>query len=204
MTEDEARAIVRERFGAAAEARLAVFAAMVIDATASQNLIAPSTIDHIWARHVLDSVQLIALAPAGANRWLDIGTGGGFPGLAVAIVTETPMVLVEPRKKRAAFLGACVERMGMAAQVTVTAARVATVDSVADVITARAVGSVDSLLNWAYHCATPTTRWLLPRGKMDYPVVHAAEGKWRFMFHVEHSITDPESRILILDGVTPR
>ncbi|WP_174286931.1 16S rRNA (guanine(527)-N(7))-methyltransferase RsmG [Sphingomonas bacterium] len=202
MTEDEARAILRTRFGPAVEARLEAFAAMVVAENAAQNLIAPSTIARIWGRHILDSLQLVALAPRG--RWLDIGTGGGFPGLAVAIATDLPMTLVEPRKRRAQFLSDCVDRLQLGHRVTVVGTRVANVDATADVISARAVGSVDTLLGWAYRCATPTTRWLLPRGKMDYPVLQAAEGKWQFMFHVEQSLTDPESRILILDGVRPR
>ncbi len=202
MTEDEARAWVRERFGGDAESRLAAFAAMVEAENAVQNLVAPSTIAQMWARHIVDSLQLVALGQAG--HWLDIGTGGGFPGLAVSIATGTPMTLVEPRKRRAQFLSECVETLGLDLQVAVVAAKVAGVTAKADVISARAVGSVDAIINWAYHCATPATRWLLPRGKMDYPVLHAAEAKWRFMFHVEHSLTDPESRILILDGVTPR
>ena len=202
MTEDEAKAVVLDRFGHVAISRLEAFAAMVVEENASQNLIAPSTVEHIWDRHILDSLQLVAMAPAG--RWLDIGTGGGFPGLAVAIVTDAPMTLVEPRKRRAEFLMTSVDRLGLHDQVSVVTSRVANVDTTADIISARAVGSVDALIGWAYHCATPTTRWLLPRGKMDYPVLHAAEGKWRFMFHVEQSLTDPESRILILIGVTPR
>ena len=202
MIEEEARALVRERFGSMAETRLTALAAMVVEENAAQNLVAPSTIAHMWDRHILDSLQLVGMAPSG--RWLDIGTGGGFPGLAVAIVTDQPMTLVEPRKRRAQFLSDCVDRLDLSSRVIVIAARVASVTAIADVISARAVGSVDALLGWAYHCATPTTRWLLPRGKMDYPVLHAAEGKWRFMFHVEHSLTSPESRILVLDGVTPR
>ena len=202
MTEDDATAFVRARFGATVEARLASFAAMVVAENADQNLIAPSTIDRMWSRHIVDSLQLVALAPPG--RWLDIGTGGGFPGLAVAIATDGPMMLVEPRKKRAAFLTDCIERLALSERVTVVAARIASVTATADIISARAVGSIDSLLNWAHHCATPTTRWLLPRGKMDYPMLHAAEGKWRFMFHVEQSLTDAGSTILVLNGVAPR
>ena len=202
MTEDDAKTYVRERFGQDGVQRLAEFAAMVVEENGAQNLVAPSTIEHMWVRHIVDSLQLIGLA--GDGCWLDIGTGGGFPGLAIAIVTDRAMTLVEPRKKRAQFLSDCVDRLGLADRVIVTAARVASVESVAETISARAVGSVDALLNWAYHCATPTTRWLLPRGKMDYPVLHAAEGKWRFMFHVEQSLTDAESRILVLNGVTPR
>ena len=203
MTEDAARAIVRERFGRDAEERLSALVDMVVAENGAQNLIAPSTIPAIWSRHILDSVQLLALAPA-QGRWLDIGTGGGFPGLAVAIVTDRPMTLVEPRKRRAQFLAGAVERLGMQHRVDVAAMKVGGISAKAEILSARAVASVETLLGWAYHIATPETRWLLPRGKIDYADLSAAEGKWRFMFHVEHSITDPESLILILDQVRLR
>ena len=135
MTEDDARAEVVARFSEALTERLARFAALVVAENAAQNLIAPSTIDHIWARHVLDSLQLLALAPEG--HWLDIGTGGGFPGLAIAIASERSVTLVEPRKRRARFLADCVDQLGLADRVTVVAARIASVDVEADVISAR-------------------------------------------------------------------
>ncbi|RZM33276.1 MAG: 16S rRNA (guanine(527)-N(7))-methyltransferase RsmG, partial [Sphingomonas sp.] len=106
MTEDDAQSWTTERFGAEATERLNAFVAMVVEEAPHQNLIAPSTIPTIWDRHVVDSLQLIALAGAdtSAKRWLDIGTGGGFPGMVVALVREGPVDLVEPRRRRADFL----------------------------------------------------------------------------------------------------
>ncbi|MDB5680584.1 MAG: rsmG, partial [Sphingomonas bacterium] len=103
MTEDEARAWAAARFDSAAMDRLDRLAAIVAEESERQNLIERSTLDQIWARHIVDSLQLVALGPEGP--WLDIGTGAGFPGLAVASVEpERAMSMVEPRRLRADYL----------------------------------------------------------------------------------------------------
>ena len=83
MSEEETRCIVQSIVGAAAVRRLEALATLVIAENQRQNLIAQSTIDSLWARHILDSVQLKRFAGKDES-WLDIGTGGGFPGLAIA------------------------------------------------------------------------------------------------------------------------
>lgn len=104
MTEDEARDWATARFGAEAIGRLDHLAAIVTVESDQQNLIARSTLATIWSRHIVDSLQLAPLAPDGGD-WLDIGTGAGFPGLALAAVQpERRFVLVEPRRLRADFL----------------------------------------------------------------------------------------------------
>lgn len=204
MTEDEARNWVLARFGAEATERLSAFLMMVVEENDRQNLIAPSTIATIWDRHAVDSLQLLALAGDGAKNWLDIGTGGGFPGLAVAIVKPLTMALVEPRKRRAEFLSDCVERLGLSDRVSVHTAKVQNVAAISDVISARAVATIGNLLRAASHCATKETRWLLPRGQVGERELVALRQHWRVMFHVEHSVTNPESSIVILDGVSAR
>ena len=206
MTEDEARTWVLERFGPVATERVAAFVAMVVEEAAHQNLIAPSTIPTIWERHVVDSLQLVALAgpETDAMRWLDIGTGGGFPGMVVALVREGPVDLVEPRRRRADFLQLCVARLGLGGQVRVHASKVENATADAAIISARAVASLENLLRGAAHCATTETRWLLPRGRLDKAEITALQKPWHFMFHVEQSVTNPESSIVVLDRVRAR
>jgi 16S rRNA (guanine527-N7)-methyltransferase len=198
MTEDEARRWIVERRGAAIEARLAAFVALVVAENDRQNLIAPSTVPVIWTRHIVDSLQLLSLAPEHAGRWIDIGSGGGFPGLVLAIAGATPMLLVEPRRRRVEFLRDCVDRLGLS-DVTVAADRIERVSAKADVITARAVSSVENLLRDAAHCSTTTTRWLLPRGSIETSELPALLRRYKLVFHVEQSLTHADSSILVLD-----
>ena len=204
MTEEQARDWVVQRFGEEAAERIDYFLNLVIVENDQQNLIAPSTIATIWARHALDSVQLIPLADRADGQWVDIGTGGGFPGMVVALAWPGRMALVEPRKRRADFLRDCAERLGIADRVSVHASKIEAVDVKADVISARAVATVENLLRAAAHCGKQDTRWLLPRGRLDEREIKTLKRQWRFVFHVEHSITSAESSIVILDRVEAR
>lgn len=198
MTEDEALGWIEERFDGVVIDRLRAFSAMVIEENARQNLISPASIPSIWSRHVVDSLQLVSLAPLD-GAWMDIGTGGGFPGLVVAIARDESMTLVEPRRRRAEFLQQCADQIGLA-QVRVEACKVERVNGTAAVISARAVATVENLLRAAKHCATPTTRWLLPRGSIDRAELSAAVAAHRMVFHVEHSLTHADSSIVILEA----
>ena len=204
MTEEQARDWVVQRFGEEAAERIDYFLNLVIVENDQQNLIAPSTIATIWARHALDSVQLIPLADRADGQWVEIGTGVGFPGMVVALAWPGRMALVEPRKRRADFLRDCAERLGIADRVSVHASKIEAVDVKADVISARAVATVENLLRAAAHCGKQDTRWLLPRGRLDEREIKTLKRQWRFVFHVEHSITSAESSIVILDRVEAR
>ncbi|MCP3734062.1 16S rRNA (guanine(527)-N(7))-methyltransferase RsmG [Sphingomonas sp. RP10(2022)] len=198
MNEDDAKAVIVERFGAAKADRVAAFLTLVAQESDRQNLIAPSTVATIWTRHALDSAQLLFHVEQPECEWLDIGTGGGFPGLVVALLFDGPVTMVEPRKKRAAFLRQCVDDLGVD-NARVLANKVEAVDGQFAIISARAVASVEKLLQAAEHCATPDTRWILPRGRMEPEQLTALRRDRSRVFHVEHSVTDPNSTILIVD-----
>ena len=201
MTEDEAKAWIDTRYGAAIVDRLATFVAMVVAENDAQNLIAPSTISAIWVRHVVDSAQLAPLGQAGV--WIDIGTGGGFPGIVIGLLRDDPIILVEPRKRRAAFLATCAEQLGLA-NVRTAATTIEHITDRADVISARAVASVEKLLQIAAGCAKRETRWLLPRGRLAEADVVELKRRWHGVFHVEQSLTDMQSSILVIDGLARR
>ncbi|MGY4395039.1 16S rRNA (guanine527-N7)-methyltransferase [Sphingomonas sp. UYAg733] len=204
MTEDEAQQWVIDRFGLAAHSRLEKFADLVRAESVNQNLIAASTLDSLWVRHIVDSAQLINLADDIEGDWLDIGTGAGFPGLVVAILGNRPMTLVEPRRRRADFLTVSVGALKIANRVIVIAAKVEAVRKTAAIISARAVAPVGALLASASHVGTRNTRWLLPKGLRAREEVAQAQQTWHGMFHVEHSITDPNSLIVIANKVSRR
>lgn len=203
MTEEKARGRVAELVGVEACRRLDHLADLVLAENERQNLIGGSTVAHLWARHMLDSLQLLPLATGADGPWVDIGTGGGFPGLAIAAAVLRPVVLVEPRRGRAEFLQRAAETLGLN-HVTVRQAKIEAVDDVAAaVISARAVAPVEKLLQAAQRCATPRTRWLFLRGR----VTHEERDRWiqaRIMFHVEQSLTDPASAVVVVTGAGGR
>ncbi|MEO5492775.1 MAG: 16S rRNA (guanine(527)-N(7))-methyltransferase RsmG [Sphingomonas sp.] len=202
MTEDEARAWAASRFGSATMDRLDRLVTIVAVESERQNLIARSTLDSVWERHIVDSLQLVPLGPDGV--WIDIGTGAGFPGLAVAAAEpQRAMILVEPRRLRADFLRNAAEQLGLT-NVTVIGAKVEAVRDKAKVISARAVSRIGALLASAEQCANNETIWLLPKGRNTDEEVAEARRTWHGVFHVEQSITSPDSAIVIARGVRRR
>jgi 16S rRNA (guanine527-N7)-methyltransferase len=202
VTEDDAKAWVQGSFGNEALAQLQRFADLVIDESSRQNLISASTLPHLWSRHIVDSAQLLASARPG--RWLDIGTGAGFPGLVIAII-RGEVVMVEPRRRRAEFLQSCLDTLGLCGNNQVQAVKAESLPGQPfAVISARAVAALPALIASACHCATPGTIWLLPKGRNAADEVAEARRTWHGMFHVEHSITDPESLVVIAKGVRRR
>jgi 16S rRNA (guanine527-N7)-methyltransferase len=206
MTEDEARSWVREHFGVPRETLLERFGAIVLAEADRQNLISAGTRTELWARHLTDSAQLIPLADAAPGLWIDIGTGAGFPGMVVALLTDRPVQLIEPRAKRAAFLREAAEALGVSNRVTVFAQRAqsAPKGAPAAVISARAVSSLGELFTAARHLSTRSTLWLLPKGRNARSEVEDVTQSWQGVFHVEQSLTQAESAIVIAREVRPR
>lgn len=203
MTEEEAREWVRSRFDVSRETLLDRFAAMLREESARQNLVSASTLDAVWSRHLVDSAQLILLADVD-GPWIDIGSGAGLPGLVVAALTDREVTLVEPRAKRVAFLRDAAEALGLT-NVTVAGSRIETHRPAkrAAVISARAVAPLYELFAGAQHCTDSSTVWLLPKGRNAESEVEAARGAWQGVFHVEPSITSPDSGIVIARKVRP-
>ena len=100
MTEEEAKAWIVERYGAAKLDRLSDYVGLLLAANASQNLISRKTESSVWTRHILDSAQLLAFAPD-AEDWLDVGSGPGLPGVVLAILSERINNLTEHFKTHA-------------------------------------------------------------------------------------------------------
>ncbi|WP_288457045.1 16S rRNA (guanine(527)-N(7))-methyltransferase RsmG [uncultured Sphingomonas sp.] len=201
-TEDDARAWIAARHGDAAVDRLGRFAAIVVEEAARQNLISPSTIPHIWVRHLLDSAQLLTHADSVSGAWLDVGTGAGFPGTVIALLRQEPITLVEPRAKRAMFLSDSATALGLD-HVTVVQSRVETMPaSRFAIISARAVASLDDIGDMTRHVRDARTRYILPRGRSGRTDLETLRREWQGLFHVEQSLTDPESTIILGQGVT--
>jgi 16S rRNA (guanine527-N7)-methyltransferase len=202
MTEDEARSWLVEALDVPRETMnvLDRYVALLLDEATRQNLISDSTRDHVWARHIVDSAQLLMLASdAPAGTWIDLGSGAGLPGLVIAALTDRPMLLVESRRKRVEFLAEAVKAMGVEKHVKVEGRRVETLPdgTAAAVISARAFAPLDRLFTVAHRISRSGTVWLLPKGRGAQSELEVARGAWQGVFHVKQSVTDPASEIIV-------
>jgi 16S rRNA (guanine527-N7)-methyltransferase len=182
-------------------ALLSLYVELLVDENRRQNLIGRSTVEELWQRHIADSAQLVRFAPRPDSSWLDIGSGAGLPGLVIAILTQGPVTLAEPRKLRADFLARAAEALALAGRVTVHAAKAERLAGTFDVITARAVAPVDSLLRISQHLSTDKTLLLFPKGKSAQKELEEARQSWQGDFRLEPSETSQEAAILIATGV---
>lgn len=184
-------------------AALECYVALLRAEAGRQNLVARSTLDTLWARHIVDSAQLLTHAPQdySAGPWLDLGSGPGLPGLVVAICTGKPIILVESRRRRVEFLHNAIEALGLGDVVTVFGGRLEAMERCkAAVITARAFAPLPKLLSLAGRFSTENTIWILPKGKNAVNELEALPKNWQRLFHVKQSLTDPEAGILLGQG----
>ncbi|WP_380873120.1 ribosomal RNA small subunit methyltransferase G [Sphingomonas sp. DBB INV C78] len=204
MTEDEARAWIAAHFDVSRETleKLDTLVRCVVEESTHQNLIAASTVPAIWARHIVDSAQLLLYA---RGPWLDLGSGAGFPGLVVAALTDETVTVVESRRKRIDFLNQTAERMGVGDRVSVIGQRVELVESQPfSIISARAFAPLDKLLDLAFRFSRPETIWVLPKGKSAKAELDQVRQTWQGAFRIEPSVTDPEAGVIVATDVKPR
>ena len=203
LAEDCAQAIALNQDSVSRETwgRLDALVARVIDRQATMNLIAPSTIPTIWTRHVADSLQLLPLA-AGAKRWIDFGSGAGFPGLAIACaLVETvggQIHLVESTQKKAAFLRETVDALHLPAIVHAQRIEDFTRSNKVpfEVVTARALAPLERLLGYANPLLKRGTVGLFPKGQDIAAELTAASKSWKIDAELIPSKTDPHARIV--------
>jgi len=199
LAEVSGRPVSRETFEV-----LERFAALLRDESRRQNLVSASTLDGLWDRHILDSAQLVRSEPRDGSSWIDIGSGAGLPGLVIAALVTGPVVLVEPRRRRAEFLARAIVELGLDGRVYVAAAKAENVTGRFDVITARAVAPLDRLLGISTHLSTRNSIWVLPKGRSAQSELVEARRNWHCDATAVPSLTDPQSRILVLRNVKAR
>ncbi|HKU97360.1 MAG TPA: 16S rRNA (guanine(527)-N(7))-methyltransferase RsmG [Vineibacter sp.] len=160
------------------------------------NLIASSTVDDVWGRHVLDSLQVLPLIPPEARNLADLGSGAGFPGLTLAIARPDLNVrLIESDVRKSTFLGEVARRAAPNATVINQRIEAATVGP-ADVITARALAPLPKLLDWAHKFVTDPTICLFHKGKGLDDELTDAQRSWMMTIDRVPSVTAPDAAIL--------
>jgi 16S rRNA (guanine527-N7)-methyltransferase len=192
---DKAAALALTPVSRETEARLDAYVDLLLRWQAKTNLIASSTLPNLWTRHISDSLQLLTLAPD-AKLWVDLGSGGGFPGvvLACAMMADRPgaMVhLVERNAKKAAFLREALRITG--ATGTVHLADIGdSVDSFpgqADCVTARAVAPLHQLLGFAEPLVRRGAKALFLKGQDVEAELTKATKYWRIAPRLHPSLT---------------
>lgn len=174
---------------------------------AKTNLIAPSTLTQVWTRHVADSLQFAALAPK-AKRWVDIGSGGGFPGLVTAIVlrdqTDARVHLVESTEKKAAFLRLVIRELRLPARVH--AMRIESAGDVlgeADAVSARALASLDTLFGIVSGRIRQDIPCYFAKGRGHEAEIAEASAHWGFTMVKHGSTVETDSVILEVSDIAP-
>ena len=188
--------------------RFEVWRRLLVEWSAHTNLVSRSTLDDFWFRHAYDSWQLLRLAPEGATRWVDIGAGAGFPGLAIALVLaeaapgETRVTLIESIGKKAAFLRAVLEETGVRADViTARAEDIASLPP-CDVVTARAVAPLNRLPPLLAPYVDNGAVALIPKGARHKEELTQARKSWTFEASLHASLTSDEAAIIRIERLT--
>jgi 16S rRNA (guanine527-N7)-methyltransferase len=203
VSPDRARALALIHVSRETLERLDKFVALLLKWQQSMNLVAPSTVGQIWTRHVADSAQLLRLAPE-ARIWVDLGSGGGFPGLvmacALAGVVSAQIHLVESNARKSAFLREAVRVLAVPA--LVHSARIEDFgkrfDGPADAVTARALAPLTQLLRYAEPMLKRGAQGLFPKGQDVEAELTAASKYWSIDASLVPSITSAEGRIVMI------
>ncbi|MCL5776655.1 16S rRNA (guanine(527)-N(7))-methyltransferase RsmG [Limibaculum sp. FT325] len=206
MTPEEFSAV----FGVSRETleRLSRYEALLRQWNSRINLVARASLGDVWARHMADSAQLTDLAPAGVALWVDMGSGAGFPGLVVAAVLaeRSPaahVALIESDTRKCAFLARAASAMDVA--VTIQNCRIETAPPrAADVISARALAPLDTLLRLAERFRGPRTCLLFPKGRSVESELTEARAHWHIEARLHPSRTDPSGRIVKIHDYSAR
>lgn len=186
-------------------ARLEGLCALVVKWNPAINLVAKSTVTQIWHRHLLDSAQLAEFVPDEAKIWVDLGSGAGFPGLVVAILSAEHrpnllVSLVESDQRKAVFLAEVVRILGLNANIICKRAEILPPMS-ADVLSARALTSLGGLCGYASKHLAPGGTAIFPKGAAAADEIAEARKSWHFSLATAKSRTDTVGSILLLKDV---
>ena len=209
LAADRARALELVAVSRETAARLDLFVAHLLRVAPHLNLIARSTLPHVWTRHVADSLQLLPLAPD-AKCWIDLGSGAGFPGLVIACALAgrpgATVHLVESIGKKAAFLREAVNLLQVPA--VIHAVRIEDFGKNfklrPDVVTARALAPLDELLKLAQPLLKTGAQGLFPKGQDVEAELTQASKYWNIEAQLVPSTPSPEGRIVVVRGLQPR
>ncbi|WP_298841877.1 16S rRNA (guanine(527)-N(7))-methyltransferase RsmG [uncultured Roseobacter sp.] len=179
--------------------RLEALHDLVLKWTPRINLISKSSVQHLWDRHIWDSAQIIPLEFPG-DAWVDIGSGGGFPGLVAAVFAKERFParytrMIESDQRKAAFLRTVIRELDLNASVLVARIEEAVPEN-ADVLSARALADLTNLLGFAERHLKPDGTAVFFKGESWQKEVSAAQESWSFSLVSHTSISNPAAAVL--------
>ena len=180
--------------------RLEALAALLEKWNPRINLVSKTTLGDLWSRHIMDSAQIYQLADHPVEHWVDIGSGGGFPGLVIAILaaetkSPTKVTLIESDQRKCAFLRTVLRETGVSGAVISKRIEQASPQG-ADILSARALADLSLLFSFAERHLGKGGTMLFPKGVTWEKEVIAAQESWFFSHEVITSKTEPNSVIL--------
>ena len=184
--------------------KLSAFAALVDKWTSKINLISKQDRSDIWQRHIIDSAQLYSLG-LGQGNWVDLGSGGGFPAIVLAILDQDRenrfrFTLVESDIRKAVFLRTAIRELGLSAEVV--SDRIEKIPSLhASVLSARALADLDTLLGFAERHLDEQGVALFPKGEQWEKEDETARQRWSYDCVPTKSITNPSAAVLMIKDI---
>lgn len=185
--------------------QLQKFSDMVLRWSPRINLISRASAADLWDRHIVDSAQVYLQIPERCESWVDLGSGGGFPGIVVAILAahrrpDLQVTLVESDQRKAVFLRQAARELGLGC--AILAKRIEELNGLsADVVSARALASLDKLLEMSAPLLAPAGTALFPKGANRAAEIAEARRNWVFSVTEQPSLTEPTAAILKVTGL---
>ena len=185
--------------------RLSHYVALLQKWNQAINLVSKSTIPLIWERHIADSLQLSAYLRSDQQVWGDLGSGGGLPGLVIAIIAKElqpklQVHLVEIDQRKSVFLRQVARDLDLKVQVHTQKIELAT-PLCADVLSARALAPLTTLCAYAKRHLKPEGICIFPKGAQSDQEIEEARKHWSFSLEQATSKTEPQARLLILRAI---
>ena len=182
--------------------RLEAFSGLVQRWNPTVNLVSRQSLADLWGRHIIDSAQLFAFCPKTATHWVDLGSGGGFPGLVIAILAKDQrpdlrVTLVEADQRKATFLRQAAQALGL--DVNVRCARIELLPHLgADVVSARALAPLPDLIDLSSRHLRAGGIMIFPKGARYSDELDTARQTWALEVEARPSLSQTESAILII------
>lgn len=181
------------------------YEALVLEWNERFNLISKSSVDFIWDRHILDSLQLYEFLDDKAKSLYDFGSGAGFPAIVLAIIAkeknpDLKITLIESIKKKAIFLNEVKNKLEL--NIEIINDRIENIDKTnIDIITSRAMASLDKLLEYSKPFCSKKTQLIFPKGIKWKEELLEAQKKWNFNYEVINSKTDESGHIFKISNL---